>query len=79
MTSKQRLPQDSAAPRLLLGFCAGTLTMVGAVVAIGRTDSDWADVGAAALLLGMLALLMAAIWRQLRDDEPSPPDDTDAP
>jgi hypothetical protein len=77
MSSKPTLPrrQDAAAPGLLLTFLAATLTMVGAVVVIGRTDSDWADAGAVVLMLVIVALLMAAIRRQLRDDEPNPADE----
>jgi hypothetical protein len=48
-------------------FVVGTLTVIGAVVAIGRIDGDWADVGAVALILAILALLMVTIARQLGD------------
>lgn len=69
---------DRAAPALLLAFVAAVLPVVAAVVAIGRTDSDWADV-AVVLMLGMLALVMAMIRRYLREDDPSSPDDAGAP
>lgn len=49
-------------------FLAATLAMVGAIVVVGRTDSGWADVGAVALLLVTLGLVLAAILRRLRDD-----------
>jgi hypothetical protein len=58
----------SAAPPLLPMFVVAMLAMVGAVVVVGKTDSGWADVGAVALLLVTLGLLMAAILRRLRDD-----------
>jgi hypothetical protein len=57
---------DSAAPWLLPSFIAAVLAMVGAVVVIGRTGSDWADVGAIALLLVLTGLLGAMIARRLR-------------
>jgi hypothetical protein len=50
-------------------FVAGSLTVVGAVVAIGRIDDAWADVGAITLVIGILALLMIAIARQLGDED----------
>jgi hypothetical protein len=56
---------------LLFAFLAATLAMVGAVVVIGRTSSDWADVGAFALLLGLVAAMGAMLGRLLRDREPS--------
>jgi hypothetical protein len=59
-------PEDGA-PALLLAFFLATVTMIGAVVAIGRTDSDWADAAAIALLLGLVALMGAMIRRVLRD------------
>jgi hypothetical protein len=58
----------SSAPPLLPMFLAATLAMVGAIVVVGRTDSGWADVGAVALLLVTLGLVLAAILRRLRDD-----------
>jgi hypothetical protein len=60
---------DEGAPALLAMFVAGTLTVVGAVVALGRIDDDWADVGAVALVVAVLALLMVAIARELGDDD----------
>ena len=59
---------DDGAPGLLAMFAAGTLTVIGAVVAIARIDSDWADAGAIALVLAVLAMLMAAIAAELHDD-----------
>jgi len=61
---------DAATPVLLPILLAATLAMVGAVAIIGLTDSDWADVGAVALLLGTVGLVLGAIRRQLRDGEP---------
>ena len=60
---------DDGAPALLAMFVAGTLTVIGAVVAIGRIDSDWADVGAIALVLAVLAMLIAVIAAALGDDD----------
>jgi hypothetical protein len=57
----------SAAPPLLLLFLAAVLAMVGAVLVVGRTDSGWADVGAVALLLVTLGLVLRAILRRLTD------------
>jgi hypothetical protein len=71
MTARRLLRRnDSAAPPLLPMFLAAMLVMVGAVVVVGRTGSDWADVGAVALLFATLGLLVAAILRRLRDDDP---------
>ena len=63
--------RDAATPALLPIFLAATLAVVAAVVLIGRTDSDWADVVAVALLLGTLALVLGAILRLLGDGEPA--------
>jgi hypothetical protein len=60
---------DEGAPGLLAMFVAGSLTVVGAVVAIGRINDDWVDVGAIALVIGILALLMLAIARLLGDED----------
>ena len=69
MSFRRRLPhmEDSAAPVLLPAFLAATLAVVAAVVLIGQTDSDWADVGAVALLLGTLGMLLGAFLHVLRD------------
>ena len=64
-----RQTPDEGAPSLLAMFVAGTLVVLGAVVALGHSRDDWADVGAAVLVVAVLALLMFAIFRQLRDDE----------
>lgn len=60
---------DEGAPGLLAMFVVGSLTVVGAVVAVGRIDDAWVDVGAIALVIGILALLMIAIARQLGDED----------
>ena len=65
-----RQREDSAIPSLLPILLAATLAMVGAIATIGLTDSDWADVGAVALLLSTLALVLGTLLHQLRDDEP---------
>jgi len=65
---------EPAAPALLLMFLAAAMTVVGAVVAIGVTDSDWVLAGAVAVLAVVLALLLRALSRVLReDDSPSGP------
>ncbi len=56
-------------PALLTRFVLCSLAIVLAVVAIGRTGSDVADVVAVALLLGFLGLLMSGIRALLRDEE----------
>jgi energy-converting hydrogenase Eha subunit A len=75
-----RLPQrfdrrrDSAAPVLLPTFTLAVMAIVLAVVVIGRTGSDLADVGAVVLLLAAVAALGVAIGRRLDDQEPDTPD-----
>ena len=59
---------DQGAPSLLALFVLGTVTVIGAVVAIGRIGDDWGDVGAIVLVLVIVSLLGVAIARQLRDD-----------
>ena len=59
---------EQGAPSLLAMFAVGTITVVGAVVGVGRVHDDWADVGAILLVLVILALLGLAIARQLQDD-----------
>jgi hypothetical protein len=59
---------DEGAPGLLAMFVVGSLTVVAAVVAMGEIDDGWADVGAIALVVGIVVLLMIAIKRQLDDD-----------
>jgi predicted ATP-grasp superfamily ATP-dependent carboligase len=70
MDLKRRSPhsEDSVAPVLLPLLMAATLAVVGAVVLIGQTDSDWADVGAIALLLGTLGIVLGSLLRRLRDE-----------
>jgi hypothetical protein len=60
---------STGAPSLLIAFFAATVSMVCAVVVIGRTHSDWADIGAVALLVGLVAVMGAMIARQLRDGD----------
>jgi uncharacterized protein involved in response to NO len=71
--------QDRAAPGLLVGFFAATVVMVLAVVAIGRTGSDWSDIGAILLLIALAGLVLAAIRRQLREEEQPESDDAAGP
>jgi hypothetical protein len=61
--------RDDATPPWLPTFLAGTLVMVGAVIAIGAIDSDWADFGALALLLVILGVLLSEILRRIRRDD----------
>ena len=65
-----RQREDSATPSLLPILLAAALAMVGAIATIGLTDSDWADVGAVALLLSTLALVLGTLLHQLRDGDP---------
>ena len=74
-----RYRQDRAAPGLLVGFFAATVVMVLAVVAIGRTGSDWSDVGAILLLIALAGLVLAAIRRLLREQEQPGSDDAAEP
>ena len=49
-------------------FVLGTLTVIGAVLAIGRIGDDWGDAGAIVLVIAIATLLGLAIARLLRDD-----------
>jgi hypothetical protein len=62
--------RDPSTPILLPGFVVAMLAVVGAVVVIGRTGSDLADVGAVALLFLTAGLVLVAISRRL-DEGPS--------
>jgi len=55
---------------LLATLVVAMLVMVVLVAAIGHVGGDWAVVAAVALAAVMLALVLAAIPGQLRDDEP---------
>jgi hypothetical protein len=79
MTTKRTLPsrEDGGAPWLLLMFFAATLAMLCAIVAIGRTDSDWVEAGAIVLLLALLALLTQSLRRLSSDGDPSTPASSD--
>lgn len=59
--------RDESAPILLPGFLVAMLTVVGAVVVVGRTGSDLADIVAVALLLIAAGLIMVAIARHLSE------------
>jgi uncharacterized membrane protein YfcA len=74
MSSRRRWPRpkDPATPPLLPILVAGTVGMVAAVAVVGRTDNEWADVAAVALLLVTLAVGRRAILRLLQDDEAAP-------
>jgi hypothetical protein len=61
--------RDTGAPNLLAMFAIGTLTVVGAVVAVATSHDDWADAGAIALVLAIVAVLGFAIARLLRDED----------
>jgi hypothetical protein len=67
--------QPPAAPILLPGFAAAVLVLVVAVVVIARTDSGLADAGTIALLLVFAGLMMGAIGRRLREQEPDATED----
>ena len=60
---------DQGAPSLLVMFVLGTLSIVGAVVAIGSIGDAWGDAGAFVLVLAVVALLGTVIARQLRDED----------
>ena len=82
MSPSKRTPNrrpTGAAPVMLPTFFIGTAAMVVAVVAIGRSGSDLADVGAFALLLALAGLLMVAIAHRLRDEPPTDESEPDAP
>jgi hypothetical protein len=59
-----------AAPGFLLLFLLATMAVVGAVVALGLTDSDWFLVAAVALLLVALAFLLGRLRHALGEGEP---------
>jgi phosphate/sulfate permease len=62
---------EQGAPSLLAMFVIGTLTVVGAVVAMARIGDDWGDAGAIVVVLVIVSLLGLVIARQLRDgDDP---------
>ena len=63
------------APGLLVAFFAATVAMVLAVVAIGRTGSDWSDAGAILLLIALVGLVLAAIRRRLGEQDQPATDD----
>jgi uncharacterized membrane protein YfcA len=58
---------DEGAPVLLFLFFVATFAVIGAVVLISQTRSDWADAGTVALVLVLVALIGAVLARQLRD------------
>ena len=58
---------DDGAPVLLFLFLVATFAVIGAVVLIGQTKSDWADAGTVVLVLALVALMGAVLARQLRD------------
>jgi hypothetical protein len=60
---------DQGAPSLLAMFVVGTLTVLGAIVGVGRIHDDWGDVGAIVVVLVLVSLLGVAIARQLGDDD----------
>jgi hypothetical protein len=64
----------SAAPSLLVAFFAATLLMVLALALLFRDADDWTDFVAVGLLVAVSALFLAALGRQLGDQEP-PEDD----
>lgn len=66
-----RTRQDTAVPWLLIGFFASTLIMVLGLVLLLRGGHDWVDFAAIALVLGLGALVLVLIGRQLADDEPT--------
>ena len=65
--------RDESAPILLPSFFVAMLAVVGAVVVVGRTESDLADIGAVALLLLAAGLMLVAIARRL--SEPNDPEE----
>jgi two-component system NarL family sensor kinase len=66
------VPADRAAPGLLLVFFAAAALMIGTVMLVAWSDSPWVDAGAAALLLALLALVVDATLRALRDGDEAP-------
>ena len=66
--------RDESAPILLPSFFVAMLAVVAAVVVIGRTGSDLADIGAFALLLLTAGLMLIAIARHL-SEEPNDPEE----
>jgi hypothetical protein len=64
-----RSASDDGAPTLLAMFVLGTLTVLGAVVAVGRIRDGWADAGAIVIVLVLTVALGLAIARQLDDED----------
>jgi hypothetical protein len=62
--------RDEATPILLPSFFIAMLAVVAAVVVVGRTGSDLADIGAVALLLLTAGLVLRAITRRLGEGPP---------
>jgi hypothetical protein len=62
--------RDGSTPILLPSFVVAMLAVVAAVVVVGRTGSDLADIGAIALLFLMAGLMMVAIARLLGEQPP---------
>jgi hypothetical protein len=61
---------DGSTPILLPSFFVAMLAVVAAIVVIGRTGSDLADVGAVVLLLLAAGLMMVAVARLLGKQPP---------
>jgi hypothetical protein len=63
-----RRARDAASPVPLMGFLAASATVVGAIVIVGVTDSDWALAAAVALLLAVLGAGLTFLSRGMRGD-----------
>jgi membrane protein implicated in regulation of membrane protease activity len=77
MMPRSRNRQDGGFPGLLVGFFAGTVVMVVVIVALLHDGSDWVDFVAIALLIGVAALVLMGVMREV--DEQEPPADDDRP
>jgi hypothetical protein len=63
--------REGSTPILLRSFVVAMLAVVAAIVVVGRTGSDLADIGAVALLLLTAGVMMVAIARPLGEQPPS--------
>ena len=62
--------REESTPILLPSFFVAMLAVVAAIVVIGRTGSDLADIGAVALLLLTAGVMLAVIARPLGEQPP---------